>query len=370
MKNLNVFFLVIAFLSISSCTDSSKNKDSNNQFVISANVAGPSDSTVMYLKDLEKDEIIDTTYIINSEFGFTGSVEHPKLFEIGNTFKLNARRYYEWIWVENSNITLEGDFGSLIVAGSRTHDKRAELLKLIDPVFWEMVSLEDKKDKTEEDKIELRELKEKRKQIRINFFKENPNSYVTAREMRHDCIFNYLTVTEIQELYNILSPELKQSTYGQGIKIFLDLPVLPEIGDKYVDFALPNPKGDTLRLSDYEGKYALIYFWSSYTSPSCRPHSELLRLYKTYQPFGFEIIGVSEDKNRDKWISTIKRDSVIWANVSNLRGRFNEASRIYRINQYPTLILIDTDGTIIFRDWQIENLENKLKEIFIFDQKI
>lgn len=182
--------------------------------------------------------------------------------------------------------------------------------------------------------------------------------------MRRDCIFDHLTVTEIEELYNILSPELKQSTYGQGIEIFLDLPALPEIGDKYVDFALPNPEGDTIKLSYYEGKYALIYFWSSYTSPSCRPHSELLRLYKTYQPFGFEIIGVSEDKNRDEWISTIKMDSVIWANVSNLRGRFNDASRIYRINQYPTLILIDTEGTIIFRDWQIENLENKLIEIF------
>ncbi len=362
MKNVGIILCVLIFLC--SCSESTKKKNSNNQFVISANVIGPSDSTVMYLKDLEKDEIIDTTYIINNEFRFTGSVEHPTLFEIGNTFKLNARRYYEWIWVENSNITLEGDFDSLIVAGSRTHDKLNELHGLSDSIFWKMVSLEDKKDKTERDKIELRELKEKRKQITINFFKQNPNSYVTAWFLRQDCVFDKLTVTEIQELYNILSPELKQSTYGQGIKIFLGLPALPEIGDKYVDFALPNPEGDTIKLSYYEDKYALIYFWSSYTSPSCRPHSELLRLYKTYQPFGFEIIGVSEDKNRDKWISTIKRDSVIWANVSNLRGRFNEASRIYRINQYPTLILIDTDGTIIFRDWQIENLENKLIEIF------
>ncbi|MHA1237405.1 MAG: redoxin domain-containing protein [Candidatus Hodarchaeales archaeon] len=361
MKNITLLIGII--LAFCYCTNSVKKQGANNQFVITANVTGPSDSTVMYIKDLEKDEILDTEYIIDGKFEFVGTVEHPTLFEIGNTFKLGARRYYEWIWIENADITLEGDFDSLIITGSETQAKREELNNLTGPYFYEYARLERKEQKTEEDLLEIQKLKGKRKEITINFIKENPNSYATARKIYTGSFFDEFSEKEIEELYDILSPELKQSTYGQGIKIFIDLPELPEIGDKYVDFALPNPDGDTVRLSDFEGKNILVVFWVS--NVSCRKYNpSILQLYIKYHPLGLQTIAVSDDKNRNKWNEAIKEDSLIWTNVSNLRGPFNEASRIYRIKGSPTLILIDKNGMITFRDYSVEELEKALEKLF------
>lgn len=361
MKNITLLISII--LVFCYCTNSEKEQGANNQFVITANVTGPSDSTLMYIKDLEKDETLDTTYIIDGKFEFVGTVERPTLFEIGNTFKLGTRRYYEWIWIENTDITLEGDFDSLVITGSETQTKREELNNLIGPYFYKYVSLETKEQKTEEDELEIRKLKDKEKETKFNFFKENPNSYVTAKQLRISSYFDIFSDKEIEKLYDILSPELKQSTYGQGIKIFIDFPELPEIGDKYVDFALPNSDGNSIRLSDFEGKNTLVIFWASTTY--CRIHnSSILRLYMEYHPLGLEAIAISEDQNRSKWIEAIKEDSLIWTNVSNLRGPFNEASRIYRVKGVPTLILIDKNGIITFRDYRVEELEKTLEKLF------
>ena len=188
MKNITLLIGII--LAFCYCTNSEKKQGVNNQFVITANVTGPSDSTVMYIKNLEKDEILDTTYIIDGKFEFVGTIERPTLFEIGNTFKLGARRYYEWIWIENTDITLEGDFDSLIITGSETQAKREELNNSIGPYFYKYAKLERKEQKTEEDLLEIQKLKGKRKEITINFIKENPISYVTARKIYTGGFFN------------------------------------------------------------------------------------------------------------------------------------------------------------------------------------
>lgn len=361
MKNITLLIGII--LAICCCTNSEIKQGVNNQFVITANVSGPSDSTIMYIKNLEVDEILDTTYIIDGKFKFVGTVEHPTLFEISNAFKLGARIYSEWIWIENTDITLEGDFDSLIISGSETQTKREELNNLIGPYFHKYMSLEAKEQKTEADKFEIQKLKDKEKEVKYNFFEENPNSYVTANRLRMNSYYDVFPDKEIEELYDILSPELKQSVYGQGIKIFIDLPELPEIGDKYVDFALPDLDGDSIRLSDFEGKHTLVVFWAS--NKYCRIHNPaILRLYKKYHSLGLETIAVSEDKNRSSWTEAIKEDSLIWTNVSNLRGPFNEASRIYRIKGTPTIILIDKNGIITFRDYRVEELEKALDKLF------
>lgn len=122
MKNIILLFSMI--LGFCCCTNSEKKQGTNNQFIITANVTGPPDSMVIQLLDLEKREIIDSAYIINHKFKFTGSVEYPTPCEVRNKPILNTRRYGDLIWVENSNITLEGDINSPIITGSATNDKK------------------------------------------------------------------------------------------------------------------------------------------------------------------------------------------------------------------------------------------------------
>jgi hypothetical protein len=48
-----------------------------------------------------------------------------------------------------------------------------------------------------------------------------------------------------------------------GLVLLMAYPVFSyEIGEVVDDFALPSLDGDTIRLSDYEGKVVLLDFWA------------------------------------------------------------------------------------------------------------
>jgi peroxiredoxin Q/BCP len=50
-----------------------------------------------------------------------------------------------------------------------------------------------------------------------------------------------------------------------------------EVGDKAPEFALPDQRGDTVRLRDFEGRKVLVYFYPKADTPGCTTQSCGLR---------------------------------------------------------------------------------------------
>lgn len=76
-----------------------------------------------------------------------------------------------------------------------------------------------------------------------------------------------------------------------------------------MDFTLVDSVGNEKNISDYIGKYDFLFidFWASWCG-SCRaqePH--LVRLYREYKNKGFEILRVSLDTDRVKWLFMLKK---------------------------------------------------------------
>jgi thiol-disulfide isomerase/thioredoxin len=186
---------------------------------------------------------------------------------------------------------------------------------------------------------------------------------------------------EKEELYRVLSPEVRESLPGLRVREQIEFPRRGLPGSVAADFASPAITGDTLRLSDFRGKYVLLDFWGSWCKPCRAGHPHLLELYNKYKACGFEIIGIADDdRNPDAWRKAIEHDGIgEWKHI--LRGldmtRFARgdtdyldypleisASR-YGISAYPTKILIDPSGMIIGRyGGDPAPLEAKLEELF------
>ena len=67
-------------------------------------------------------------------------------------------------------------------------------------------------------------------------------------------------------------------------------------GDKAPEFATPNEKSQTVRLSDYQGKKLVLYFYPKDDTPGCTAEACSLRDgYAQFQAKGYEILGVSPD---------------------------------------------------------------------------
>jgi peroxiredoxin len=141
------------------------------------------------------------------------------------------------------------------------------------------------------------------------------------------------------------------------------MPIAP--GSEAKEIALPNPAGDTVRLSDYKGKVVLLDFWAAWCGPCRRENPNVVNLYKEYHDQGFEVFSVSLDKTKDKWMQAIEQDGLIWeAHVSDLKFWNSPAAKTYKVSSIPFTVLIDREGKVIGTNLRGEELANTLKDIF------
>jgi len=136
------------------------------------------------------------------------------------------------------------------------------------------------------------------------------------------------------------------------------------IGKVAPEITLPDPEGEMVSLSSLRGNYVLIDFWAAWCKPCRVENPNVVRLYKKYNDQGFEIFGVSLDRNREAWLEAIEKDGLIWYHVSDLKFWQSEVTDIYNIKGIPLTYLIDPEGKIIAKNLRGKNLEDKLEEIF------
>lgn len=139
----------------------------------------------------------------------------------------------------------------------------------------------------------------------------------------------------------------------QAIKVGADAPEL----------ILPMPNDKDLALSSMKGKVVLIDFWASWCAPCRKELPNVKRCYEKYKNKGFEILGVSLDKDRDAWLGAISSEGLTWPQVSDLKFWQSEACQIYAVQSIPYTVLIDKEGKIIATNLRGAELDKKLAEV-------
>lgn len=136
------------------------------------------------------------------------------------------------------------------------------------------------------------------------------------------------------------------------------------VGAVAPEIALPNPEGEVVALSSLRGKYVLVDFWAKWCKPCRVENPNIVRAYNKYKDEGFEVFGVSLDRNREDWVQAIEEDNLDWTQVSDLKFWNSEAAKTYNINAIPFSILLDPDGKIIAKNLRGVELDKKLEEVF------
>lgn len=106
--------------------------------------------------------------------------------------------------------------------------------------------------------------------------------------------------------------------------------------------------GKKVKLSSLKGKVVLFDFWATWCGPCVRmiPHER--EMYEKLSKKGFVILSVNADEEKSKLTEFLEKEKMPWLHWWD--GRRGEIARMFRIQAYPTLYLIDAKG-IIRKKW-------------------
>lgn len=314
----------------------------------------------------------DSADVVEGKFSFSGEVELPEVWYI----KFDNKNAYVSLFVENSQISVSGatlNRDSVTISGSSIQDALTNFIEGQEGFYKEM-------DKMEIDYMAAREIQDtaKMNQIDLDFdvVFDKINDYIvkyigdnTSSVIAPYLLVSYLgndfTADQMDSTLKTFSKEIIDSKYVLKIQEMSAKMRTTEVGATAPLFAQNDPEGNPISLESFRGEYLLIDFWASWCGPCRNENPNVVAAYNKYHAMGFDVLGVSLDDNKDKWVAAIEKDDLGWTQVSDLKGWGNEVGQLYGVNSIPHSILLDKDGVVVAKKLRGEELHEKLEEVFL-----
>jgi thiol-disulfide isomerase/thioredoxin len=117
--------------------------------------------------------------------------------------------------------------------------------------------------------------------------------------------------------------------------------------------------GRRLTNADLAGKVVLIDFWGTWCAPCRASIPSLKALVERTRDQPLVVVSVSNDSDEKALKSFISEHSMTWAQVWDRSGNFGDE---FKIRSYPTYLLVDHEGVIVFRysGWS-EHVEDSIR---------
>jgi thiol-disulfide isomerase/thioredoxin len=357
---------ILSLFFITSCQIDIKNKKAG--FEIIGQIKNAPDSTLVILSN---EYISDTTLLINGRFNFSGSVDQPRkvLLKIKNVSDGKT------FWLENSKITIKGDYNDFKyahVAGGENQkilnllwNKQEPTLRLMDYYVLQIYNDSIKKHIRDSLSEAYKFASNKLEDINKKFINEHPNTLESVIWLNiKRTQWNKDSVTS---MFSKMNEKIKNTESGVTIAEYLKLSTKPKIGDRYIDFTLRKLDDENVKISKLMGSYTLIDFWASWCIPCREENPNLIELHRKYNDKGFNIIGVSMDRDKSKWIKAIKDDELPWDQLTDeISLDKNNIFMLYDVKSIPDNLLLNEDGIIIDRNLRGTELNDQLEVLFGF----
>lgn len=365
IKNLVIILLVV--LMGASCSTPVK-----NEFNITGTIDTVFDGMVYLQRRINAPMIsVDSTQLNNGKFSFSGTVDYPEVYYIN----IPGTKSLVPFFIEPAEIAINintKNIDKTSINGSKTQQQYDRYLDALDQfnaqvrenyqMFVKAKEIGDEQKAFYFDSL-VNAFDAQRAEFSKTYVMENNKSFISPY-ITYRNSWNY-DMAELDNTVNNFDTVLNNSVYMGLLKDYLNTLKRTDIGQLYVTFMMQDTTGRFLPIADLTGKnYLLVDFWASWCAPCREENPNLVALYNEYHEKGFDILGVSFDSNRERWLMAIEADSLTWHHVSDLQGWENAAGKLYGVRSIPANVLLNPSGIIIAKNLRGEDLRKKLEEIF------
>ena len=369
MKKLLIRFISLSFLVLLGSCASQENK-----FVLTGK-ADLADGTKVFVLQADQNNqpyIKDSTIVQSNNFKFQGISSTPQISYI----QVEGVNGYVLAILENGDIKADlfkDSISKSKVYGTKSNDDfikyKSETKFIVDDmnnISYEAQDAVMTGDVAIAMELE-KEYKSKEREVMLyewDFIVDNVDSYMSALLLEVFMIENKVNKDSIIDVYESFSNRIKVSDVGKNIADLLSQYENPiEVGETVPDFTAPSINGSDVTLSEEVSKnnVTLLDFWAAWCRPCRVENPNLVRLYKSYNKDGFDIIGVSLDRTKDQWEQAIEDDNLLWTQVSNLNFWNDPIARRYSIRAIPQSFLINKEGVVIGKNLRGNDLEESIK---------
>ena len=369
MKKLLIRFISLSFLILLGSCGSQENQF---ELIGKADVA---DGTKIYVLQADQNNqpyIKDSTTVKSNNFKFQGISSTPQISYI----QVEGVNGYVLAILENGDIKADlfkDSISKSKVYGTKSNDDfikyKSETKFLVDDmnnISYEAQDAIMTGDVSTAMELE-KEYNSKEREVMLyewDFIIDNLDSYMSALLLEVFMIENKVNKDSIIDVYESFSNRIKVSDVGKNIADLLSQYENPiEVGETAPDFTAPSINGSDVTLSEEVSKnnVTLLDFWAAWCRPCRVENPNLVRLYKSYNKDGFDIIGVSLDRTKEQWEQAVEDDNLLWTQVSNLNFWNDPIARRYSIRAIPQSFLINKEGVVIGKNLRGNDLEESIK---------
>ncbi|MDD2617861.1 MAG: redoxin domain-containing protein [Bacteroidales bacterium] len=163
-------------------------------------------------------------------------------------------------------------------------------------------------------------------------------------------------IPEMKNRFERFTPEVKSSAIGKIVSDILYLRERLDPGSEAPDFTLIDQNEDTVSLSDFKGKYLLMYHWDICPGVfSIQP--DVKRLYEQFHDQGLEVLATTRSSTVDL-LSRHQEDELFqslvkapWITVYIDKSENAFFDKLYMLQGTPMFTLISPEGIILAHDF-------------------